>query len=225
MAAKVGTDGARQHTATGGAGRTAPGSGRLGKAGLLEKFHHAVRRPDLSGGVSVLPLLLDLIAEADPPAAGTVWIPDTIERFGTTTALRNLFPDPDVQVAASQYGEDAYRRGWLRLDRTLGADEHSSLVQRSAAWAVDTDRTVHDVLDEFGPPSITHGDPDPCRPKSLAYACGDRNAPVVAFHFAPERTAHAGAALLAVHGVEGGYFGLQLTPYGMAALSQANQAP
>lgn len=216
------TGGAVRHTSGAGGDRTVPGSGRLGREGLIAKFHDAVRRPDAFGGLSVLPLLLDLIAEAEGQTGEVVWLPDTNERFGTLRLVRDLHPDPDIQVAASQYGEDAYRRGWLRLERILGPAEHAALVDGAGAWA-ETDRTVHDVLDEFGPASITFGDPDPGRPKTLGYAGSDREEPFVAFHFGPERTTSAGAALLAVHGVVGACLDLQYTPHGRAGWTDRSQ--
>ncbi len=82
--------------------------------------------------MSVLPLLLDLIAETDQQTEGAVWIPDKNERLGTAALARNQFADPDIHVVASQHGEDAYRRGWLRLDRTLTAGDHTALVDRAA---------------------------------------------------------------------------------------------
>ncbi len=39
------------------------------------------------------------------------------------------------------------------------------------------------MLAEFGDPSVVYGDPAPDAPKTLGYAGGDREAPVVAFHF------------------------------------------
>ena len=189
--------------------------------GLIEKFNQAVRRPGAHGGVPVLPLLLDLIAEADQQTEDAVWIPDTNERLGTAALVRHYFADPDIHVTASQYGEDAYRRGWLRLDCTLSAQDHAALVERAADWA-GTDRTLRDVLDEFGPASVTFGDPAPDLPKSVSYACTDRSAPFVSFHFAPAPTttppqpATANAVLLAARGMHGGFLGLQLTPHGRA---------
>jgi hypothetical protein len=97
------------------------------------------------------------------------------------------------------------------------------------AWS-RTDRTLHDVLAEFGPASVTFGDPDPHRPKTLSYVRRDRNAPVVAFHFGPpraeadprsERTGPTGAALLAVRVNEGLFAGWELTPHGEAVFTAA----
>jgi hypothetical protein len=168
--------------------------------------------------------LFDLMAEASQQTGDSVWIPDAVERLSAAPIVREHFADPDIHVTASQYGEDAYRRGWLDLDRTLGEADHAALLDRAAVWA-GTDRTLPDVLNEFGQASITFGKPDPHLPKTLGYATTDRDAPFVSFHFAtaegepvgtPEPTAYADAALLAVRGVHGGFLGLQLTPVGRA---------
>ncbi|MEZ0069991.1 hypothetical protein ABIA32_006039 [Streptacidiphilus sp. MAP12-20] len=226
MVVEIATDAATRHAPAAAADTAASRPGRLAREGLIERFNEAVRRPAAFGGVPVLPLLLDLIAGASQQTEDTVWIPDANQRLSTATLVLDRFADPNIHVAASQYGEDAYRRGWLRLDRTLSAAEHTGLVDGVAAWA-STDRTVHDVLDAYGLPSVTFGDPDLDRPKSLSYACSDRTAPVVVFHFgpdqggepesAPERTKSSGAALLAVRGADGGFLGLQLTPRGKAS--------
>jgi len=127
---------------------------RAVREGLIERFNRALRRPRAHGGVSVPPLLLDLIAGADQQTEGAVWIPDKNERLGTAALARDHFADPGIHVVASQHGEDAYRRGRLRLDRTLTTGDHTALVDRAAAWA-STDRSVQEALDEFGPASVT----------------------------------------------------------------------
>jgi len=139
--------------------------------------------------------------------------------------VRNHFTDPAMHVTASQYGEDAHRRGWLHLDRSLSPADHAALLDRATAWA-STDRTLHEVLDVFGPASVTFGDPAPHLAKTLGYASSDRGAPFVVFHFAPapgesttmpEPAESASAALLAVRGLQPALFGLKLTPRGRAA--------
>lgn len=70
---------------------------------------------------------------------------------------------------------------------------------------VNSDRavTINDITAEYGPASITFGDPDPRDPKTLGYATQDNEAPFLVFHFeAAEPTADASsveaATLLAV---------------------------
>ncbi len=190
---------------------------------LLARFNRAVRRPEDHGGLPAVARLLDRIAAGDPQTAGSVWLPDTNARLAPSAMFRAAFPDTDVHVTASQYGEDAHRRGWLRLDRTLTPTEHSALVDGAVAWS-QTDRSLTEILAEYGPPSITFGPEEPHHPKTLSYATDDRTAPVVAFHVGtaqtgprPERDdrASAVAALLAVRVRDDFFGGWELTPLGL----------
>ncbi|MFJ1939052.1 hypothetical protein ACIOGZ_41170 [Kitasatospora sp. NPDC088160] len=188
---------------------------------LLEKFNQAVRHPEEFGGLSTVASLLDRIAVSEPRTAGSVWIPDTNARLAPSAMLRGAFPDSDIYVIASQYGEDAHRRGWLRLDRTLTPAEHSVVVDGAVAWS-ETDRSLPEIVAEFGPPSVTFGPQAPRRPKTLTYATADRAAPVVAFHLgaaqaepSAEEQMPASAALLAVRVHDDFFDGWELTPFGL----------
>ncbi|MGW5353644.1 hypothetical protein ACWERV_24415 [Streptomyces sp. NPDC004031] len=187
---------------------------------LLARLNRAVRRPSEHGGLAAVARLLDELAAAGAGGGGAeageaVWIPDTVARLAPSAFLREAFPGPDVHVVASQYGEDAYRRGWLRLDRTLTGAEHAALAEAVVAWAAD-DRTLPEVLGAFGPPSVVFGPEDPELPKTLGYAAGDRTARFVTFHLGAAR-AEAGtgtAGLLAVRLHDGFLDGWALTPWG-----------
>ncbi|WP_328958035.1 hypothetical protein [Kitasatospora purpeofusca] len=189
----------------------------------MEEFNQAVRRPDEFGGLSEVARLLDRIAASEQRTTGSVWIPDTNARLAPSAMLRGAFLDSDIYVIASQYGEDAHRRGWLRLDRRLTPPEHAVVVNRAVAWS-ETDRSLYEILAEFGPPSVTFGPQDPYRPKTLSYATDDPSAPVVAFHLGSaqadsdsgsgDRTS-AGAVLLAVRVRDDFLDGWELTPSGL----------
>ncbi|MDD1061428.1 hypothetical protein NMG29_24970 [Streptomyces cocklensis] len=157
-----------------------------------------------------------------------MWIPDTNARLAPSMMLREGFPAPEIHVTASQYGEDAHRRGWLRLDRTLTAAEHSDIVDSSATWSGE-DRSLHEIIAEFGPPSVTFGPTDPDRPKTLSYATSDRRTPVVAFHLGSAGTdteagsgdgPAAGAVLLAVRVNDDLFGGWELTPFGETTFAE-----
>ncbi|MFJ8621992.1 hypothetical protein ACIRD3_04020 [Kitasatospora sp. NPDC093550] len=203
---------------------TAPNRVTGSRDRLLERFNQAVRDPEESGGLSTVARLLDLLAAGEPNPEGAVWLPDTNARLAASGILRGAFPDADVPLIASQYGEDAHRRGWLRLDRTLTPAEHSALVDTALTWSA-VDRALPDVLAAFGPPSVTFGSPDPSLPKTLSYATADPEAPVVAFHLgtATPREPAPGAAgptpanavLLAVRIHDGFLDGCELTPVGL----------
>ncbi|MFE2350252.1 hypothetical protein [Kitasatospora cineracea] len=224
MAVDVAAEGSDRCAGAVETGRARSRPGCLALDGLIEKFNQAVRRPEAHGGVPVLPLLLDLLAEAGQQTEDALWIPDANERLSSAPFVRDHFTDPAIHVTASQYGEEAHRRGWLHLDRSLSAADHAALLDRAATWA-STDRTLHEVLDEFGPASVTFGDPAPHLAKTLGYASDDRGAPFVVFHFAPapgesttvpEPVESASAALLAIRGLPRALFGLKLTPRGRA---------
>ncbi|MFI0901527.1 hypothetical protein [Streptomyces sp. NPDC020983] len=187
------------------------------RAEMLVRLNLAVRRPAAYGGLTAVARLLDALAQAGPEGGDAVWIPDTTARLASSGFLREAFPRPQVHVVASQYGEDAHRRGWLRLDRTLTAGEHAVLAGKAVGWA-DSDRTLHEVTGEFGPPSAVFGPGDPDLPKTLGYATADRAAPFVAFHFGAARAGADGAALLAVRVHDGFVDGWTVTPWGEGLL-------
>lgn len=170
---------------------------------LVDRFNQAVRQPDRFGGVACLPGLLDQLA-AEEGQAGAIWIPDANQRLSVEKAFQGFFPEPEIHVLASQYGEQAFRRGWLRLDRALNPSRFGRLLDGVLPW-VKSDRavTINDITAEYGPASITFGDPDPRHPKTLGYATHDTEAPFLVFHLeATEPTADASsveaATLLAV---------------------------
>ncbi|MFC8720505.1 hypothetical protein [Kitasatospora sp. NPDC057198] len=199
------------------AAATGPSRGEP-SAGLRDESNAAVRRPDRlaetgPAALAVLAALIDRLDAADPlpgpaDAPGTVWLPDTNGRLDGAMMLRGSFPDADLTVIASQYGEDAHRRGRLVPDRVLAPDEHARLVDRAVDWA-DQDHELPEVLAEFGTPSVVYGDPAPERPKTLAYLGADRTAPVVTFHL------DTGGVLLAARATDEFPAGWAVTPAGL----------
>ncbi|MFF0295312.1 hypothetical protein ACFYST_17410 [Kitasatospora sp. NPDC004614] len=160
------------------------------RAELLDSLNQAVRHPELFGGTAAVVELLNTLAAADPDGErGTCWIADTNSRT-ISTLLRGSFGEADPPLVASQYGEDAHRRGWLRLDRALGGEELRQLLDRVLDWAEDR-RQLADVIAEFGEPSVVYGDPAPDAPKTLGYASEDRDAPVAVFHFGAQGVLYA----------------------------------
>ncbi len=189
---------------------------------LLERLNQAVRLPEDFGGLPTVVRLLDRLAAVQPSRGDHVWIPDTNGRLAPSAMLRQSFPDAEVHVVASQYGEDAHRRGWLRLDRTLTPAEHSVVVDTAVVWSRNN-RSLQEVVDEFGPPSVIFGSTDPDRPKTISYTTSDPAAPVVAFHlgFAPpeadtgsDEGPSTSPVLLAVRVHDGFVGGWEVTPLG-----------
>jgi len=81
MAVDVATEGSNHRAGAAETGRARSRPGRLPPDGLIKKLNQAVRRPETHGGVPVLPLLLDLLAEAEHRTQDTQWIPDANERL------------------------------------------------------------------------------------------------------------------------------------------------
>lgn len=214
--------GLHEQTSTGAAARQVPLGVDGDRERLLEQFNRAVRRPEDFGGLSAVARLLDRLAATEPHGEDHGWIPDTNARMAPSSMLREILADPDIHVAASQYGEDAHRRGWLRPDRTLTPSEHCVLVDSAATWSKD-DHSFHEITATFGSPSVTFGSTDPGGPRTLSYVTADRTAPVVAFHLGsarngtsavPSDAPSTGAALLAVR-VNDDLFGRwEVTPLG-----------
>ncbi|MFC1410548.1 hypothetical protein ACEZCY_14920 [Streptacidiphilus sp. N1-12] len=186
---------------------------------LLDRFNAAVRVPAAHGGVACLPPLLDALALAEGGAEpdGARWIVDSNARLNAAAMMRRCFPDPEIHEVASEYGAAAYRRGWLRLDRTLPVQQHTHVVETAETWVEEDDRTLDQVLQTYGRPSVTFGDPDPCLPKTLGYASADHDIPLAVFHFAQAADTPS-ARLLAFRAGEGP-FGARMafTPFGWTA--------
>ncbi|WP_051901284.1 hypothetical protein [Streptomyces aureus] len=156
--------------------------GEVERGRLLDEFNAAVRCPSAHGGVAWLPLLLDTLAVDADRSDGARWIVDDNARLDMAAAVRSLFPQPEIHVVAAEYGAAAHRRGWLRVDRVLVADEHTHLVETTKDWA-RTDRSLDDVLTRYGAPSVVFGDQDPHSAKTLGYAPADPAEPLAVFHF------------------------------------------
>ena len=81
---------------------------------------------------------------------------------------------------ASVYAEYAQARGWLKIERALTAAEYSSLATEHRRWTAH-DRSLSDVLDAFGPPSIHFGGTNPLYGKTLSYTSGSPTDPMISF--------------------------------------------
>ncbi len=157
---------------------------------LVEQLNSALRRPGMfSQRDAALRMLVDhlLFVERQPE----VWAEERRSwasrgAAGSSTGLGGMFEELmpggyDQNCVASVYAEFAHRRGWLRPDRLLPADEHRALRARVRPWA-QTDRSWADVLSEFGPPSILCGGASPLYSKTLGYLGEDPEEPMVFFH-------------------------------------------
>ncbi|MBD0694126.1 hypothetical protein BG452_02715 [Streptomyces sp. CBMA123] len=155
---------------------------------LIDQLNLALRRPGMYGGEMALRILLDhlLFIERQPEAWSELkqvweeqglWTP-----IGPSGAFQDVFPaQADCCEVASVYAEFAQRRGWLKPDRVLTAEEYEALTGRVRGWAA-VDRTWTDVTVEFGPSSVLFGGNNPLYGKTLGYLSENPQHPMVVFH-------------------------------------------
>ncbi|MGA5761913.1 hypothetical protein [Nonomuraea bangladeshensis] len=155
---------------------------------LKGQLNQALRRLGMFGGETSLRLLFDHLAYAEHQETEWAQAIQSLERrgafnsLGVTGALATVLPDRCDHGVASIYAEPAHDRGWLQADRTLTTEDHASLRRRAAAWAAH-DRTLSEVREEFGPPSVLLGGANPFYGKTFAYLTEQATEPIIFFHF------------------------------------------
>ncbi|QFZ20121.1 hypothetical protein [Saccharothrix syringae] len=151
---------------------------------LLGQVDLALRRPDVYGGEMSLPVLLRAAAFAHGRVEDREAEQEAFRARGVANAaivgggVEVFFGFRDHDLVASVYAEGAHRRGRLTLDRTPSPAEHRRLRGTAGPWAA-VDRDHHEVVDEFGPPSVLIGGTNPKYGKTLGYGTAD---PLVFFH-------------------------------------------
>ncbi|WP_326550977.1 DUF7710 domain-containing protein [Micromonospora sp. NBC_01813] len=107
---------------------------------------------------------------------------DAFAATGVMGAYSDILPADALRDATtSMYAEIAHHLGWLELDRALttaGLEQVGGLI---GEW-VTQDRTLPEVVETFGPPSLWIGGTNPYWPKTLAYTTADRNDDLICFH-------------------------------------------
>lgn len=162
----------------------------LGQARQHHRKHvnGVLRRPGMYGRDETAELLL-LGAMAAVDGSTTRWEAEydrLREHFfaatGVNGAYGNLLPADALRDAtASIYAGIAHRCGWLDLDRTLSTAEYQRLAADIGEW-VTKDRTLSQVLDRFGAPSLWVGGTNPFWPKTLCYATASPYDELICFH-------------------------------------------
>ncbi|RMI45529.1 hypothetical protein EBO15_09450 [Actinomadura harenae] len=152
---------------------------------LVDQLNLTLRRPEMYGGETAIRLVLDHLEYAEHrDRAG---LPSLLEERGAWTprgvtgAFAQVIPGDYESGIASVYAEYAQARGWLKIDRALTAAEYSALATEYRRWTAQ-DRSLTDVLETFGPPSILFGGTNPLYGKTLSYTSGAPTDPVVSFH-------------------------------------------
>jgi hypothetical protein len=167
------------------------------RAYLRRMFNNALRKPDMHGGEMALRLYLDALAFANgqPDTSRDI---ETLRKCGAFSstgvqgAFRALLPGLESShkasldtgldtMAASVYAEIGRRQGWTELDRALTPEEHAAMSQALGDWCT-LDRSMSDLLEAFGSPSLLSGGSNPRYPKTLIYAGTSPEAPCLSFH-------------------------------------------
>jgi hypothetical protein len=145
---------------------------------------------------------------------------------GVRGAYQQILPDNALRGATcSMYAEIAHRCGWLDLDRACSKPEFQRLSDEVGDW-VTQDRTLSELTETFGRPSLWIGGTNAFYPKTLSYGTADPGDPLVSFHlwntFAaqvpgePSRGVHPEPVVLAVRHRPGDFPGsFSFTPLGV----------
>ncbi|WP_204002176.1 DUF7710 domain-containing protein [Micromonospora lutea] len=155
----------------------------------LTQVNGVLRRPGMYGRDEVAErLLLEAMAAVD--GSLTRWRAeceglrdrDAFTATGVMGAYSTILPADAVRDAASSvYAEIAHRLGWLELDRALSEAEYQQLSANISSW-VSQDRTLPEVIETFGSPSLWIGGTNPLYPKTLAYTTADHDHDLICFH-------------------------------------------
>ncbi|GGO71717.1 hypothetical protein [Nonomuraea cavernae] len=157
------------------------------RAYLRDRLNQALRRPGMFGGEMTLRLLLDHLTYAERDDAA--WAEElrvleargARDALGVTGAFTTVVAGDYESGVASIYAEFVRDRGWLDIDRTLTTAEYASIRREVDAW-VAQDRTLTEVRETFGPPSVLFGGGNALYGKTLAYATERVTQPMVFFH-------------------------------------------
>ncbi|MEV4298744.1 DUF7710 domain-containing protein [Microbispora rosea] len=159
---------------------------------------------------------------------------DAFTATGVLGAYRDILPADALRDATtSVYAEIAHCLGWLELDRALSTAEYQQLTADIGRWMTQ-DRTLSEVIETFGPPSLWIGGTNPYFPKTLAYTTADRDDDVICLHLwnafantTPEadfRGVHPEPVVLAVRHRPGPFPGaFSFTPEGLRRRPSADQ--
>ena len=102
--------------------------------------------------------------------------------MGVRGAYSSFVPaDASRGATASVYAGIAHRCNWLDLDRALSKAEYRQLAADIDSRVAE-DRTLSQVIDDFGPPSLCIGATHALHSKTLAYTTADRDDDLICVH-------------------------------------------
>jgi hypothetical protein len=207
----------------------------------LTQVNGALRRPEMYGRDEMAErLLLEAMAAVD--GSLTRWRAecdglrdrDAFTATGVMGAYSAILPKDAVRCAASSvYAEIAHRLGWLELDRALSEAEYQQLSANINRWVLQ-DRTLPQVVETFGPPSLWIGGTNPFYAKTLAYTTADHDHDLICLHLwnafangvaeTGRRGVHPDPVVLAVRHRPGKFPGsFSFTPEGLRRRPTADQ--
>lgn len=202
----------------------------------LNQVNHVLRRPGMFGRDEIPELLLlEAMAAVDGSLERWQAECDRLDESHASTATGVMGAYSDIlpadalrEATASVYAEIAHRLGWLELDRALSAAEFQRLRGDIGGW-VTQDRTLSEVIETFGPPSLWIGGTNPYFPKTLAYTTADHDDDLICLHLwnafaARLRGVHPEPVLLAVRHRPGPFpDAFSFTPEGLRRRPTADQ--
>lgn len=153
------------------------------------QVNSVLRRPGMYGASEIAEqLLLEAMAAVDGSLARWRAERDGLHERGAFTATgvvgayRAVVPEGARRDAtASVYAEIAHRLGWLDLDRALSRAEFHQFSRDIDDW-VRQDRTLSEVIETFGAPSLLIGGSNPFYPKTLAYTTAEPTHHLICVH-------------------------------------------
>jgi hypothetical protein len=154
---------------------------------LVDQLNMTLRRPGMFGGEMAIRLVIDHLVHVERREEAWVRQRQAMEDRGAFTvtgvsgAFAHLIPGHYEYGMASVYAEFARAQNWLQVDRTLTATEYFAITTQMSTW-VAQDRTLTDVLDAFGPPSVLFGGNNPLSGKTLSYLTKTTADSMISFH-------------------------------------------
>ncbi len=159
---------------------------------FIERLNAALLRPGMYGGELTAQTVLEDLSWLDGQDDLRPHIPETLRAAGAWSALgvrgvfMQMFGGDAVQHAAAAslvYADIAHARGYLRPQRVLTGQEYSWLRGRAREWTASADRTLPDLVDAFGLPSLWRPKYNRLYPVSVGYVSAHGGDPLVAFDF------------------------------------------
>ncbi|WP_203701497.1 DUF7710 domain-containing protein [Asanoa iriomotensis] len=186
-------------------------------------MNDVLRRPGMYGSDEIVErLLLEAMAAVDGTL--TRWRAEcdalrdrhAFIATGVRGAYSFVLPAEGLRDAtASVYAEVAHRCGWLDLDRALSTVERRKFASDIGAWLA-RDRTLSDVVETFGTPSLWIGGTNPAYPKTLAYTTADPDDDLICIHLWNARGVHPEPVVLAARHRPGAFpDAFSFTPEGL----------